>query len=507
MDRMGRVVASLLATLVASALPAAAPRSAAAGGQLVGDNGSQGTQRAGAFVAKADDPTALWFNPAGFVLGGSFVYVGANLVDFDQRFRRAGAYAAEASSAADYVGDPYPEVEHQGGAQPVPMIAAGIGRGRWALGFGVMAPHGYGRRDFPLTVDTQTGGGAPAPQRYDTIQQQAMIVLPSVALAVKVSDRLAVGARASLGYARLASRKAVQGVANGAEDPAQDSIVTLAARDAAVPALAAGLHYRASAAVEVGVHYTAPVRVHAVGTSSTELGEALREPLPGMVNGIDPVAPGTERCAPGGVEGAIAACLDVTLPQTATVGLRYLLRDARGAEVGDVELYVRWEDWSAASDLVAVVDGQNRLLGTRLEDSVVRHGFRDTWSVRLGTAGVVETAARRWHVRGGVAYETAAAPDSWARVDVDGAARMTAGLGLGLEAGAWRVDLGGAVIAQPRRNLRDVAVDPAAGMDARAQPDIGVPLNPADAQPYNPFNAGAYESGYWIASFGLTRAL
>ncbi len=496
---------TLLAAIVAlGSVPAAAH----AGGQLVGDNGSQGTQRAGAFAAKADDPTALWFNPAGFALGGSFLYFGANLVNYDQSYRRAGSYATEAGGAQpDYVGDPYPVVEHAGGAQPVPMFAAGIGRGRWGLGFGVMAPHGYGRRDFPLAVQTQTGTGAPAPQRYDTIQQQALIVFPSAALAVKLSDQLAVGVRVSVGYAELASRKAVQGVANGAEDPAQDSIVTVAARDTSVPAFAVGLHYRASPAVEVGLHYTAAVRVHAIGTSSTALGEALREPLPGMVNGIDPVAAGTERCAPGGVEGALAACLDLALTQTATAGLRYIVRDGRGAEIGDLEVDVRWENWSQASDILAVVDGQNRLLGSRLEDSVQRHGFRDTWSVRVGTASVVERGGRRWHVRGGVAYETAAAPESWTRLDVDGNARMTAGLGVGIEAGRWRVDVGGAVIAQPRRNLGDVALDDARDMDARVQPDIGVPLNPPDAQPHNPFNAGTYEGGYWIASLGLTRAM
>lgn len=485
-----------------------AATNAHAGGQLVGDNGSQGTQRGGAFVAKADDPTALWFNPAGFALGGDLLYLGANVVSYDARFKRHGTYQRQAAEGGqpDYVGDPYPTVANEAGPQAVPMVAAGFRSGRLGVGLGVMAPHGYGRRDFPETVDTASGAGAPAPQRYDTLDQQALVVFPSIAAAAQVSDTLAIGVRASAGYAQLASSKVVQGVANGAEDPAQDTFVTVEARDTFVPAFAAGLHWKASPRVEVGLVYTAPVRVGAVGRSASVLGAALREPVPGMENYNEPPPAGTERCAPGGTRDALAACVTFALPQTATAGLRYVVRDADDRELGDLEVDVRWENWAKASDTLVVVDGVNHLLGARLADSVVRHGFRDVWSVRLGGAGVVE-GARTWHVRGGVAYETAAAPASWSRLDVDGNARMTASGGVGVDLGAWRLDVGGAVIAQPRRNLYDVAGMEDVAPSSRVQPDIGVPLAAPDDQPYHPFNAGSYESGYWIASLGLTRRL
>lgn len=484
--------------IVIAALLSVSP-DALAGGQLVGDNGSQGTQRAGAFAAKADDPSALWFNPAGFAVGETLFYLGANVVGYQQSFRRAGTYD---DPTATYGDDEFPVVENQAGPQAIPMLAAGVRRGKVGLGFGLMAPHGYGARSFAEEVTTRAGNPAPAPQRYDTMEQRALIVLPSAALAYDLGTGLSVGLRASVGYAQMASRKAVQGISNNAESPAQDSIVTLEARDTMVPAWAAGLHWVASPTVELGFVYTAPITIDAKGMSSTVLGDALREPVPGMENYMEPVPAGTERCAPGGTREALPACLTLELPQTATAGVRWIARDEDGAELGDVEVDVRWEQWSAASDYTAVVDGVNHLLGTRLEDTVIRHGFQDVWSLRLGAAGVVN----EWHVRGGVAYETGAAPASWTRLDVDGNARMTAALGVGVDLGAWRLDVGGAAIVQPRRSLRDVHLeDP--GADAREQPDIGVPLMAPDQQPYNPFNAGAYESGYWIASLGLTRAL
>ena len=63
------------------------------GGQFVGDTGAQGMQRAGAFTAKADDATALYYNPAG--LGNvqrPQLFVGLNLVHMAQAFERSGSY-------------------------------------------------------------------------------------------------------------------------------------------------------------------------------------------------------------------------------------------------------------------------------------------------------------------------------------------------------------------------------------------------------------------------------
>lgn len=462
------------------------PATAHAGGQLIGDNGAAATQRAGAFVATADDPSALWWNPAGFAEQAPAVFVGANVIDYQASFQRAGSYQD---------GTPFPVVQNQASPQPVPMVAAGVRAGAFGIGFGVMAPHGDGRRVFPTKM-----GDAPAPQRYDTIDQQALIVFPSIAAAVQASPVLSLGVRASVGYASLASTKAVQGVANGSEDPADDSIVSVDARDTRVLSLAAGALWHASPDVAIGVSYTAPVHVHAVGTSANQLGSALQEPLPGMPDFTEPVAANDVRCAPGGSRDALATCISMTIPQTATAGARYAVRDDDGLEIGDVEMDVRWENWAHASDTTVVVDGQDHLLGTRLADSVVKHGLRDTWSVRLGGAGAVGA----WQVRAGVAYETAAAPDSWTRLDLDGNAHMTAGAGVGVTTGGWRIDLGGALIAEPRRNLRDV---PMTEGQARVQPDIQVPLDTPDHQPYNPFNAGSYEGSYWIASLGLTRSL
>ncbi|MEZ4399540.1 MAG: outer membrane protein transport protein [Kofleriaceae bacterium] len=510
-----RITLAVLGGIATTASPAHA------GGQLVGDNGAQGQQRAGAFTAKADDPTALAWNPAGVVGAARALYLGANIVQLTASYTRDGAYAAVApgpTGQPSYTGDRYPAVRHAGGPQAVPMLAATIPLGRrLGLGLGVMAPHGYGRRHFPLTMPD----GAPAPQRYDTVDQQALVILPSLALAADLGHGVRVGVRASYGYAALTTRKVVQGIANGAEDPAQDSEVTVTARDAGVPAVGVGLAYRAAPQLELAATWQSAITLDARGTSTALLGAALREPQPGVTNYNEPVPDGQARCAPGGTRDALATCATIpALPQVATVAARYLVRDPDGAPLGDVEVDVRWEQWSRATDYRIVVDGQNHLLGSRLNDTVVRHGLVDTWSIRLGLEGLIDrrrptTVARRgraadvagalWHLRGGLAYDTAAAPPSWTRLDLDGLERFTAAAGVGVELGRWRIDVGGALVVSPSRHLGDVAVADPADAAHRVQPDIGVPLAAPDDQPYNPFNAGTYASGYWIGSAGVTR--
>jgi long-subunit fatty acid transport protein len=271
-----------------------------------------------------------------------------------------------------------------------------------------------------------------------------------------------------------------------------------------VPTGGLGLHYRASPSFEVAAAYSAPIPIRAKGTSNTVLGEALREPIPGMPTEIIPLEGSEVRCEAGGQVGALKTCVDIDLPMTATLGARWIARDGSGSEIGDLELDVKWENWSRASNYDVVVDGKNTLLNTPLERTVIRHGLRDTVSVRLGGSGVIQRGATKIEVRAGVSYDSAAAPVSWTRLDVDGAERFSASTGVGIFLGKYRLDVGVGVVDSPRRLVRDVPIDDQQNMDSRVQPDINVPLQGPDSQPYHPHNAGNYDSSYLIGTVGLT---
>jgi long-subunit fatty acid transport protein len=233
----------------------------------------------------------------------------------------------------------------------------------------------------------------------------------------------------------------------------------------------------------------------------------------------DFIAPETDfpQCEGGGDIAHLKTCVDLDLPQNATLGGRYIFRDPDGRERGDIEFDAQWEDWSASSDIEITVDGKSGLTGLRLNPVVNRHGFRDTYSVRLGGAWAFPIADKRLIARAGAAYDTAAAPLSWTRIDVDGMERTTLGAGLGFETGHWRFDLGGGYVLEPARDvdtcnpdLDNLGCPTASGsetpQDDRDAPDPVQPLTDPNAQVESPFNGGHYEQHYILLSTGVTYA-
>ncbi|MBL4770360.1 MAG: outer membrane protein transport protein, partial [Planctomycetes bacterium] len=123
-----------LATLLTAVL--ALPQHSNAGGTAIPGYGSQAQPRAGAFVAKADDPSAIYHNPAGLVkMSGTVIQLGINLINFSQTFQRSGSYddctgAKCPVGGVPYAGQPYPKTEntshgavHVGDYAVVPLIS------------------------------------------------------------------------------------------------------------------------------------------------------------------------------------------------------------------------------------------------------------------------------------------------------------------------------------------------------------------------------------------------
>lgn len=504
-SRSALSTASAWVAAIAAATMIAAPHAAFAGGQYAGDNGSLGTQRAGAFTARADDASALFYNPAALFKVGTRrqVVLGVNVVSFEQSFRRDGRYSADGDgSKADYAGDAYPLVEHQGPVQPVPSIAAAFSAGKLAIGVGVFAPHGYGKRNYPEQVRTASGNMAPAPQRYDIVSQEGVIAFPSVGASYQLSPIVSVGARASYGYARLASRQFAQGLPNNAETPDRDTDATITVADNSVITWGAGLHIHPSPTWEIGASYNAPIRIDAVGSSAVVLGDTLRNINPGQETVIQPLPDNMTRCATGGSVGAIATCVDMVLPQTATIGVRWIARDQAGRELGDIEIDVRWENWKAADSMRVTMDGRNSAVDSPVNPTSVRRGLEDVYSVRLGGSTRLGRD-RATSASFGVGYETAAAPVSWTRLNNDVSERFTAAAGFSFDLGTMRLDLGASIVDPADRTVYDYPVADQGDMGQRVQPDVTAPLSAPDEQPYHPFNAGQYRARYLIASVGL----
>lgn len=501
-----------------------------AGGTANPGYGSQAQPRAGAFVAKADDPSAIFHNPAGLAkIKGTVIQIGVNLVNFSQSFTRAGSYDQCTdqqcpAGGLDYAGQPYGKIKNLshgaaaiGDFAVVPLISAVSDFGLdlpIVFAAGIMTP-GMGSADREYAPDynlSEDPTVPPPPGRYDVIRQEVVVLHPSIAAAYRINDKIDLGARVSWGFAQLKAESALWGMRNYEEWEGMDVDFAADAKDNFVPAFGFGALYRPISSVELGFNYRSASNVRSKGTGSVVGGSA-------QVGGItlsDLLQPRTDspfRCGGGGTIAGFVTCLDLTLPQNATIGGRWILHDGNGGETADVELDVQWENWSNASQIKTRVDAETPT-GT-LPPSTIRHGYKDVVSVRLGGSYTLPVGAHKLSIRAGAAYDTETAPTSWTRLDQDGFARTTLGTGVSYEIPGWRFELGGGAILEGKRTVDhggcnpDIAnigcanneEIPVADRDA---PDPVQPLRGQLNQTQSPFNAGVYEQSYLIFSLGAT---
>lgn len=507
----------------ALALAAFVPSSARAGGHYVPGWGPHAQGRAGAFTAKADDPTALVHNVAGVAkLDGTHVYVGANFLRLSQQFTRLGSYE-DTGEGEDYIGEAYPTVENEAdpsigfaGFQAIPTIVVTTDFGqpqlpvRWV--FGVFAPQGFSSRDYAEFHDLPgVTDPAPGPQRYDVFYQTGVAAYPSVGAAWRVLPGLDVGARFSWGFATIHTKKVVWAIRNYEEYNEKDSVFDVKTSDGWVPSFALSALYRPTPFLELGAHYHSASKIRSKGEGSATSGNALPTEA-----STSPVPDEYARCAPGGEVGAIKTCINFNLPALATLGGRYIWRDGAGRERADLELDVRWENWAQASTTVSFADGMDGS-GQFLNESSISHGFVDVFSVRLGGS---YRATEAITARGGVAYDTSTAPVSWTRLDADGKERATFAAGIAYSGERYRIDAGAGYVWEPTRTVSHDCQEPAgpsvgsvgcSGMGDtpvpdREAPDPGQPKQGPLNVVESPFNAGKYVSSYVMFSLGVTYA-
>lgn len=500
------------------------PATADAGGLFLPGVGPIAQSRAGAYVATAEDPSAIAVNSAGLAkTDGIVVFVGANLIDYSMTFTRRGAYEQIEDADLAWEGQAYEPISDTssppigvGPFQAVPLIAVAIDLEDTIpglhVGAGVIAPSAYPVRkfgDYDLATDEDME--APPPTRYDVVEQEAAVVQPSVAVGYRVNENLDIGARFTWGIAHVSAKTYVWGRQNFEEWTGSDSEFTVDATDNFVPGAGIGVLWRPTHNVELGLNWDSNLEVHAKGTGHSVASQHL-ELTPGEPVVIEPPPDAMAQCAPGGEVDALKACVDLALPQVTTIGGRYILKDEAGNTNGDVEVNVAWERWSAASDYHVLVDGV--VLGSLpLNASKIRHNLQDVISVRLGGSYRLPVGDGLI-LRAGVAHDTAAAKEGFERVDFDGAARTTAAMGLAYGFGAVTVQVGAGFVYE---GTREVGTDcnPEPGnlgceggdnseepLDERTGPDPIQPLNPGT--PFqSPFNAGTYESSYLLAHLAL----
>jgi len=377
----------LATSFVALSVVAADADVAHAGGFFLLDRGVRPNGRAGAFVAGADDPNALSYNPAGLAFSGRQLVLDASIPLLFADYTRV-----------DSGGTTLPTVEAGQVPLPIPTLAYSdhFGLEKVTFGAGIWAPMAT-LLEWP---DSASYGGVrgPAPQRYSLYSMRGTILSTiAVGAAYQPIPELSIGVTAGVNTGSFAARTTLSAcdgaICTQPEDPDYDSLVQLNAPLLIAPAFSLGVTY-AHPSFRIGASVSTPYRLH---------GEAdLEARVPSA-----PIFDQSTIEGAGG--GAPTADITIRFPWVVRAGV-----EVRPMEDLRIEAAVVLETWSRQNEILlapndVAVRNVFAVGDYDLGPISIARNMKNTVSVRLGgeyDLGVIS-------LRGGISYETGSFGDAY----------------------------------------------------------------------------------------------
>lgn len=470
-------IAGAIAAVLLTIYPASYAR--AGGFDELPDQGAQALGRGGAFTAKADDSTAMYWNIAGIARQrGTKLAINSNIHFNTFYFQRSGTYADNATDpATPWGGKPYPLVEDKNTSFVLPMMTATTDLGlseRLTFGAGVWGPSATGRT-FPIGI-----GGKPAPSRYDFVQSNSVVMFPTLGAAYRVTRDIDIGVSGHLVVAdfnELTISYADVGACKSTEDFRCDAEGTLKASGMS-GAGSVGVLARVTPSIQLGAQFRSPASVRADGVIASKLptGASL------------PDAP---------------ASVTLDLPWIMRAGVRYVGMN-RTLEQYDIEANATYEAWGSAQGEGNTVVTSD-LTGASKEPTRITsvHRWKDTVSVRLGGAYNVPFGARDdgsndgvMSIRAGAFYDSPTTDSAYTRLDANTLAKLAGTVGVGFKTRSIAVNFAYAAVASMSRTVDDGDVRPNNGAKGGATVD-------AQGKPLPAVNNGEYRAFTHVLSFGV----
>jgi long-subunit fatty acid transport protein len=474
-----RAYVATLATAAAAVVTFCAPAVAHATGVTeFPDNGSEQSGRGGAWVARASDPLAAFYNPAGLAGQPTRLILQAN-VNFQKtcftRLKATNDPTVDPDGTKP--GGLYPKVCSDNGAGIDPQIAMTFKvNDRVGIGFApLLAPSaGASSVSFPEFVATKGQFGTtyePGPTRYMLTSANLLVLNPTLGIGAEIVNRLRVGASFQWGIASLsfseavaASANAVTTLANGQPapnsfNPATDIKAVAKVHDYFIPGFTLGAIYSATDDFDIAAWYKWSDAIKATGDIQTTTSYYTGAVASGKSTGG---AVGNTALANCGITGTATPCgsgnnvhLQVNEPMEAKVGFRYHkrrndvpynehVRDPMAQDVFDIEADLTWANDSTFQNLQVRLPGNatgdgilpiNGIPGTFAPPNAdVLHQFRDVFGVRLG--GDYNVLRDQLAIRAGAFLQSSAQNAQYQNVDFAGS--LNGGLALG---GTYRIHL------------------------------------------------------------------
>lgn len=509
-----------LVTLALALAVAPSPSALAAGYDYPG-HGTGPLGRGASFVAKADTPMALLYNPGGAArLQGTHVLLNGNLMSESISFTRRNYPNLGTGANVTLAPDRYrhdqtltmPEVQNEDAPFITPFIAVTSDLGgvlrpyNLVLLAGFYGPHVHPTHTFPryckqgLNPCEPAARGdkdaVPAPNRYDLVNSDVFVIFPTLGLAWQPIKGLSIGAQFQATYAAFAFDLAVQGLPNATEDPQFDADINLDTTDAFTPTGIFGVHWAALPWLELGASVRIGFDLDFEGEVTAELPPNLSsstelEPDPAPIN------------------------LTVAQPWVVRAGARYINRDAEGRERFDVEADFVYETTSSVEKFDVQTEANLKIGSTRVNLGALTtaHHWQDTFSLRFGGAyhrHDLLGSGSALTLRAGMFYVSPAAPEAYSRLDFLPFTEVGLTAGLGVKWGRFRFDVAYAYIFHDEREIMPEGGDGRTGACAASGGAEGcgskvtpiIPLEPPDPDKDISVGNGSYRFAIHVISLG-----
>jgi long-chain fatty acid transport protein len=385
------------------------------GGYYAGTLGARASGRGGAFTAKADDVSAISFNPAGLAkLDASLFQIGNEASYNAYAYTRAPTNDYRLTDAPVVVFDKVTSSTPWQSLLPMLGATSRLGLENWGFGLAAFAPPGMSKEEFPL------GGG----QRYMMLSREAIILTYAASAAWKYQDIFGVGATAEwihvprLNYSLVVDGTPFAKAANPVSAPLDILAETKGSSLFTFNAIL-GTWYRPVPFLELALSgQVVPANIKTKSTLS--------------VTPLDTSAAPSVTLTRGG-RAANDVSLTLPLPLVFRSGVRY--RGLAGArEIFDVEFDVDYTTWSRVKNFTIDTNGlQAKISGfdpSDIDRIVIDKHWRDTFAFKLG--GDYAVVPDRLTLRAGAYYETAVADPAYANVDFPGGPQLGGALGASL---------------------------------------------------------------------------
>jgi len=366
-----------------------------------------GTAFSGA-SAIAEDPSTVYFNPAGMtLLEGQQIQAAAHVIVPSAKFSGTAATSPALGSI--------PISGNDGGQGGLSAVAPNLyytynpGNG-WVYGIGINAP-------FGMATEYDDGWVG----RYHALKSDVKTININPSVAYRVNENLSLGAGVNAQYLDAELSNAVDfgsiafaqsGGALGTPTQ-QDGKVVLKADDWAY-GFNLGALYEFSKATRVGVSYRSRMEYTVEGDADFT--------VPASITALPVVG--------AGLTAAFAdtpAKADITLPDSASVSVYHRL-NPQWALMADVT----WTHWSVFDELRVEFD-------SGLADNVTNESWEDNWRYSVGATF---NPNEQLTLRGGLAYDETPIPDAHRTPRIPGSNRFWVALGAGYAYGAWNFDIG-----------------------------------------------------------------